>query len=262
MKVTVLASGSKGNATYIETNEVKILIDAGISYRQIKNRLEQHDLDVNLLDAVLITHEHNDHIAGLDVLLKRTDAHCFITAKTYDGLYFKTKDNVNPNRIRMIDPYEAFTLGDLEIYPFPVSHDASDAVGYILKQGDKKIVFVTDTGYLPAKDFTLLENADLYIFESNYDVTMLFTSNRPFYLKQRIDSVKGHMSNTDSAYNMTNLVGPNTKRIILIHPSRECNTKELAIQTYKEVFTDYDMDIDKYQIIVATQDIPTEIVEI
>lgn len=260
MKMTVLASGSKGNATYIETETTKILIDCGISYRQIKNRAASLNLDLSDLDAILITHEHGDHIAGLDVTLKNIDTTCYVTEETHGSMYFKTKDNVSARQIRFITPHETFTVGDIECYPFSVSHDASDAVGYVLYAEGKKIVFATDIGYLPAKDFELLENATAYIFEANYDVTLLFTSARPFYLKQRIDSVKGHMSNNDSAYNMTKLVGTNTKQITLIHPSRECNTKEKVLETYEEIFEDYGMSIEPYNIVVATQDVPTPLV--
>lgn len=262
MKFIVLASGSKGNSTFFEINGTKFLIDCGISYKQIVTRSNQSGIELEDLDAVLITHEHTDHVAGLDVLLKRTNANCYVSEHTYDSLYFKVKDNVRPERMQFITPNESFQLNGIEIYPFSVSHDASDAVGYIIHADGKKIVYATDIGYLPAKDFELLENADAYIFESNYDVTMLFTSKRPFYLKQRIDSVKGHMSNTDSAYNMTKLVGSRTKQIVLVHPSRECNTKEKALETYYEVFQDYDLNPDDYNIQVAHQDIPTDIFEL
>jgi phosphoribosyl 1,2-cyclic phosphodiesterase len=148
------------------------------------------------------------------------------------------------------------------VYPLSISHDASDAVGYVIYHKDKKLVYITDIGYLPQKDYELLSNADMYVFESNYDVTLLFTSNRPFYLKQRIDSVKGHLSNTDSAYNLAQLVGPNTRHIILAHPSRECNTKELALETINEVFAEYGIDQSNMTIEVATQDIPTTLYEL
>ena len=104
--------------------------------------------------------------------------------------------------------------------------------------------------------------ADIYIFESNYDVTMLFTSSRPFYLKQRIDSVKGHMSNTDSAYNLAQLVRDNTSHIILAHRSRECNTDELVRQTYSDVFQEYVISLDRFEVVVAHQDIPTKLFEL
>ena len=262
MKFSVIGSGSKGNVTYLETNNTKILIDCGLSFKQINVRLKSHDLNLDNLDGVFITHEHTDHVAGLDVLLRKVDTKAFMTEITYDSLKYKVKENVSVSKISFVTPYEKQVINDCEILPFSISHDASDAVGYVIYAEDKKIVYITDTGYLPVKDYELLENADAYVFESNYDVTMLFTSDRPFYLKQRIDSVKGHLSNNDSAYNMVKLVGENTKQIVLAHPSRECNTKEAATNTYNEVFNDYGLKITDYNLVVATQDIPTKLFEI
>lgn len=262
MKITVLGSGSKGNVTYLQHNDTKILIDCGLSYRQITTRLATHDLSLDDLDGILVTHEHSDHVAGLNVTLKRVAASLYVTKETYESFYYKYAENIRDEVVKHITPYHEFTIKDLTIYPLSISHDASDAVGYIIKYDDKKIVYITDIGYLPRKDHELLMDADAYIFESNYDVTLLFTSNRPFYLKQRIDSVKGHMSNNDSAYNLAQLVGPSTKNIILAHPSRECNTKELALETIVGVFNEYGIDTSNMTIEVATQDIPTSIKEL
>ena len=261
MKLTVLGSGSKGNTTYLELENTKILIDCGLSFRQIKKRLEDNNLDLDNLEGVLITHEHTDHIAGLNVLLKNTNTQTFLTEETYESFYYKHSENINDSNLSFIEPHTEFMVGDVKIYPLSISHDASDALGYIIYGENKKIVYITDIGYLPKKDHEILKNADIYVFESNYDVTMLFTSNRPFYLKQRIDGVKGHMSNTDSAYNLSQLVGDKTKHIILAHPSRECNTAQLASDTLKEVFSDYGLNVSDYNIIVANQDIPTPVIK-
>ena len=240
----------------------KILIDCGLSFKQINVRLKSQDLSLLDLDGVLITHEHSDHVAGLDVLLRKIDTKVYMTETTFDSLNYKVKENLSQSQVSFITPFEKLIINDCEILPFSISHDASDAVGYVIYAEGKKVVYITDIGYLPVKDFELLENADAYVFESNYDVTMLFTSDRPFYLKQRIDSVKGHMSNNDSAYNMAKLVGDNTKQIVLAHPSRECNLPEVAIETYNEVFNDYGLKITDYNLVVATQDIPTKLFEI
>ena len=259
MKITILASGSGGNVTYLESNNTKILIDCGITYKQITTRLKTHDLNLDNIAGILITHEHTDHIKGLDVTLRRHDTMCYVTEETHNGMYYKAKDNLHPSKITHIVTNEPFMINDIEITPFSISHDASDAVGYIIKAEDKMVVYVTDIGYLPARDHDMLRNADMYIFESNYDVTMLFTSARPFYLKQRIDSVKGHMSNNDSAYNLAQLVGDKTKQIVLAHRSRECNSDEHVLTTSNEVFTDYGLDINDYNLVVAKQDYPTQL---
>ncbi|AIO18686.1 Putative metallo-hydrolase YycJ [Candidatus Izimaplasma bacterium HR1] len=262
MKITVLASGSGGNATFLEVNNTKILIDCGISFRQINQRLSQRDLTIENLDGILITHEHGDHIKGLDVSLRKLDTVCYLTKDTFEGMYYKVKDNLHPSKLKYITPYESFMINEVEILPISISHDSSDAVGYIIKYKEEKLVYITDIGYLPNRDHELLKNANMYVFESNYDITLLFTSNRPFYLKQRIDSVKGHMSNNDSAYNLAQLVGDKTKQIVLAHRSKECNTNEQALETYNEVFKEYGLNIKDYNIEVAHQDIPSETYEI
>ncbi len=261
MKLCVLASGSKGNVTYFETNNTKILIDCGLSYKQLQKRLADNNLSIETMDGVVITHEHTDHVLGIDVLLKRIDTVCYLTEKTYDALHPKIKQNIQVDQTIFITPNEKFMINDCELLPIKVSHDAKDTVGYVIYAEGKKIVYLTDIGYLPVNDLEILANADFYVFESNYDITMLFTSDRPFYLKQRIDSVKGHMSNNDSAYNMTKLVGNKTKNIILAHPSRECNLATVALQTYDEVFKDYGLKIEDYNLVVASQDIPTKVYE-
>ncbi len=262
MKFTILASGSGGNVTYLESGDTTLLIDCGITYRQIVQRLRQHDLKLDNLSAILITHEHTDHIKGLDVTLRRHDAACYMTAATYDGIHPRQKSNYNVAQIAFVDAFEPFSINDITVTPFRISHDASDAVGYRIEAEGRTLVYATDIGYLPKRDYDLIRNADVYIFESNYDVTMLFTSSRPFYLKQRIDSVKGHMSNADSAYNMAQLVGPRTKQIVLAHRSRECNTDDLVIETYNEVFREYGLDIAEYHLVVAKQDEPTTLFEL
>lgn len=260
MKIVVLGSGSKGNTTYIELDNTKILIDTGLSFKQVNKRLSDIELNLTGLEGILITHEHTDHILGLNVLLKNIATTCYITEETFESMHYRHRENINRDQLQHIEPHQEFIIGNIRVFPLSISHDSSDALGYVLYAEDKKIVYITDIGYLPKKDHELLKNADTYIFESNYDVTMLFTSKRPFYLKQRIDGVKGHMSNTDSAYNLSQLVGDKTKNIILAHPSRECNTKEKATDTLKEVFSDYGLNVSDYNIIVATQDIPTDIV--
>ncbi len=260
MKISVLASGSKGNATYINDDEHTYLIDCGLTYRQLTKRLDDIGLNLNKLNAILLTHEHHDHIQGLNVLLKRHPSiTAYMTKNTFDAMPLKIKDNLDINQITFITPYEPFQINKLNIHPFSISHDASDAVGYVVKGKIVKLVYATDIGYLPNRDHDLLIGADMYIFEANYDVTMLYTSKRPYYLKRRIDSVKGHMSNVDSAYSMANLVRNNTKYIVLAHRSLECNTDEDVISTYEEIFTDQGLTFSDYNITVAKQDEPTKI---
>ncbi len=256
MEITVLASGSKGNCTVIKTDAITLLIDAGISFKRIKGLLAVQGIDSLTLDAVLLTHEHIDHVKGLERVLKETPAMLYATTATFKHLQNKTTKVINPNKHQPIINGTPFMLGDLVITPMRVSHDAVDALGFVIQEGDKTLVYMTDLGYLPIEDYPAIMNADMYIFEANYDVSLLFSSSRPHYLKRRIDSVRGHMSNTDSAYHMCHLIGPRTKTIVLAHPSEECNTARHVLATYREVFQDYDRNLDDYEVIVAKQHEP------
>ncbi|MFH5881981.1 MBL fold metallo-hydrolase [Liberiplasma polymorphum] len=262
MKIIVLASGSKGNATYIETKHSKLLIDAGISFRQMKLKLLEHQINIETLDAVLLTHEHSDHAKGLPTLLKYTRTMLYTLEDTFNHLYHKTTYDLSYTQFSKITQNQSFRINDLKITPIPVSHDAVSTVGFILEENDTKLVYMTDVGYLPTEDYPKIENATGYIFEANYDVSLLFSSARPYYLKKRIDSISGHLSNADSAYHLSRVVGEKTKLIILAHPSDECNTEHHVMTTLLEVFNSYAIDVNRFEIIVAKQQVSTKMIEI
>jgi len=256
MQITVLASGSKGNCTYIESKRTKLLIDAGVSYRQIRLRMGQKAPALHELDALFLTHEHSDHTKGLYQTIKHTSVPIYTARETYRAIA-PLLDIPHENVDIVADV--PFMFSDLIITPIKTSHDAAHSLGFIIQEDDKRLVYITDTGFLQEEEFHKIKNADAYVMESNYDVAMLFDSARPYYLKKRIDSVKGHLSNADSAYYLTQLVGYRTKAIILAHPSQECNTEACALDTLTDVFTAYEKDPKAYDIRVARQQeaIPT-----
>lgn len=225
MKVMVLSSGSKGNTTYIETNKIKILLDAGNSCKYITNKLEKINVSLNMLDAILLTHTHSDHVNGLKVLSKKIDCPIYMTEGIHKELEYIENYKLIENNI--------IEIGDLVINVIKTSHDAPDSVGYIFSCGNKSLVYITDTGYINKKYFDILSNKNMYIFESNHDVEMLTNGTYPFELKKRILSDKGHLSNYDSARYLARFIGNNTKYILLAHLSEENNTKELALNTLK-----------------------------
>lgn len=252
MKVVVLSSGSKGNTTFIESNGYRILIDAGNTCKYIVSSLEKIGVDVNSINAILITHTHVDHIYGLKTLIKKIDACVYITEKMYKDLNFLSnykfinEDNIN--------------IGCFNIDVIKTSHDADDSVGYVINDGNKSLAYITDTGYINRKYFNLLTNKNMYVFESNHDVEMLNNSSYPFVTRQRILSDKGHLSNHDSAKYLATLVGNDTSIIILIHLSQENNTEELAYKTLSDKFLKENI-IGK-KIIVSKQNQRTELLEI
>lgn len=225
MKVMVLSSGSKGNTTYVETNDVKLLIDAGNSCKYISNKLESINISLEDLDAILLTHTHSDHVNGLKILSKKINCPIYMTEGIHKELEYIENYKLIEN--------DVFELGDLVINVIKTSHDAPDSVGYILNNKNKSLVYITDTGYINRKYFDMLSNRSMYIFESNHDVEMLTNGTYPFDLKKRILSDKGHLSNYDSAKYLAKFIGDDTKYVLLAHLSEENNTKELALDTLK-----------------------------
>ena len=252
MKVSVLSSGSKGNTTYIETKETRILIDAGNSSKYIIEKLQELDVDPSTIDAILITHVHSDHIKGLQVLIKKIKCPVYITKKMYPYLDFLTN--------YCFIEKETINIKDIEINVIKTSHDTEDSVGYIVNNNNKSVVYITDTGYINKKYYDLLTNRTIYIFESNHDIEMLNNGRYPFELRQRILSDKGHLSNYDSAKYLSKFIGKDTKEIILAHLSEENNTEELALKTLNERLLKEDITFNK--IIIARQNEKTELINV
>jgi len=252
MKVKVLSSGSKGNTTYIETEQTKILIDLGNTCKYVKEKLERLNVDPKSLDAILITHTHDDHIKGLKVFEKKYNIKVYIAPKMKEYLnYIENYEIVTENIIK---------IKDIEINIIKTSHDAEDSRGYIINNKEKSIVYITDTGYINNKYFDLLKNRDIYIMESNHDVELLNSGPYPFQLRQRILGDKGHLSNYDSSKYLSEFIGNKTKCIMLAHLSEENNTKDLAYNTLIERLKSKNQNVDK--IIIATQNEETELIEI
>lgn len=232
MKVCVLASGSKGNATYIENNNHKILIDIGITYKDLEKRLNEINIDPKDIDTVLITHAHSDHVKGLGVFYNKVKPNIFMTSKTYSEITERVRN--------MIKEYtelpDKFNIDSINITTFMLSHDV-ECHGYILEDESKSIVYITDTGYLNQKYYPLLSNKNLYIFESNHDPAMNMKSKKPKQLRDRVISDYGHLSNNQASYALSKIVGNDTSYILLAHLSEDDNTEELALKTLNETFT-------------------------
>lgn len=252
MKIKVLASGSKGNCSLIETASTRFLIDIGITYQRLKKELAKMNLNLNDIDAILLTHAHNDHTSGLKVLLKHT------TFKIYtnkDIIKELTLD-IDKERIELYD--SIMHLNNTELTIFKTSHDAKGSVGFLITDDESSLVYITDTGYLNCKYFPLLTNKNIYYIESNHDEKMLMDGPYPYYLKQRILSDEGHLSNDRTAKYLKKLVGDATKYIILAHLSEHNNKEEIAYNTSREALKDRE-DI---KIVVAKQNEALEEIEV
>lgn len=242
MLVSVLASGSEGNSTYVETDDVKLLIDLGMNTKYIKEKLEELGIDPSEIDYVFMTHSHKDHTGALPVFIKR-----------YKTKVVATKDTLKD--IECLNGYDNLIVTDEKIKVnntiidnFKLSHDSDDIRGYLIEDKDSSMVYMTDTGYLNQKHFKKLYNKNLYIMEANHDIEMLINGKYPKWLRERILSDKGHLSNNASGFYLSKLIGPDTKKVILAHLSKENNTSEKAKKTVLDTLKEYEIDFKNIDI--------------
>jgi len=245
MKTIILGSGSKGNSTLLIENNLKILIDVGFSYPKMKMLLEQNNYDPSMIDGILITHTHKDHISGLSTFVKKNNVKVYVNEIIFQEL----SKTIDENNLILID--NEFNIGNLYITTIKTSHDSDGSVGFVIENDNKSIVYITDTGYINQKNLKKLVNKNLYIFESNHDVSMLMNGPYPYILKQRVLSDKGHLSNELAGTYLRDIIGINTKKIVLAHLSETNNCVELAINTNREIIGD---KINNIELLVALQD--------
>ncbi len=245
MKVAVLASGSKGNCTYLETKNHKILIDVGMPLKYVETKLLELNINPKEIDMVLLTHNHNDHISGLNTFIKKYNPTVYLTKELNSYLGVKNSFLLEKKQ----------EINELNIKVIKTSHDAGDSVGFIFEEKKSSLVYITDTGYINVKYKEELKNRSFYIVESNHDVEMLMNSSYRYDLKVRILGDRGHLSNKMAAEYLADFIGDNTKKIILAHLSEENNTKELAYNEAKSLVPNVD-------IVVACQKERTELFEI
>lgn len=231
-KYSILASGSTGNSFYLETLEKKILVDAGLSGKKITSLLAEIDRDPSDLDAILVTHEHKDHIHGVGVLARKYGMDIYANEKTWQIMDSKNMlGKIDNSQKHVFSRDKLLTFGDIDIESFGVSHDAIDPQFYRFMKDGKSFVMLTDTGYVSDRMAGIIENADGYLIESNHDVEILRAGSYPWSTKQRILSDQGHLCNEDGADAMIRTIGNKTKKIYLGHLSKENNIKELAHMT-------------------------------
>lgn len=243
-KVSVLASGSSGNSLYVETGQKRILVDAGLSGKKITGLLEQIGRKPDDLDAILVTHEHRDHIHGVGVLARKYKLDVYANEKTWQAMEPLIGD-VSFEQKNIFNMGQVMTLGDIDIESFGVSHDAADPQFYQFHKDNKSFVVLTDTGYCSDRVRGIIKNADGYLMESNHDLAMLRMGKYPWSTKQRILSDKGHLSNEDGASVALDVIGNKTKRIYLGHLSKENNLKEIAHMTMTDTLIKNDVDTFK-----------------
>ncbi len=241
MLVSVLCSGSKGNCTLIRTKTANFLIDAGSTAKNINEKLKENNLSLKDINYILLSHTHKDHTSALNVIVKKYNPTIILSEIMYNDLEFLNDyDNIMFLKDNLV-------IGEVLIENIKTSHDASDSRGYIITEGSSSLVQITDTGYLNQKYFSKLQNKNLYIMESNHNLEMLLNGRYPKWLKARVASDVGHLSNESSAFYLSKLIGKDTKKIILAHLSEENNTPELALETLKNELIDHNIEFTNYE---------------
>lgn len=234
MELCSIASGSSGNCICVGTDESHLLVDAGISGKRIEAGLNSVGLKTGEMEAILITHEHIDHIAGLGVLARRYGLPVYGTKGTLDAiLSVKSVGRIDESLLHPVVPEQDFQIGDMTVHPVSISHDAADPVAYIVKKDSHKIGVITDLGIYDDSLVEKLQELDILLLEANHDVRMLQTGRYPYPLKQRILGDRGHLSNVLSGRLLGRLLHDKFHAVVLGHLSQENNLAELAYETVR-----------------------------
>ncbi|GAB1477364.1 MBL fold metallo-hydrolase [Bacillota bacterium] len=239
------ASGSSGNCYLVKSDTTAILVDAGISTKKIISGLTQMEIEGDKVTAILLTHEHSDHVKSLSTLMRRLKG---LTAYANVDTWAVINQEIDPLRMRNFKTGQAFQIGDIRVNSFRIYHDAADPVGYSFFKDGKQISILTDTGCVADDTMDEIREADLLILEANHDVDMLKIGRYPWFLKQRILGDYGHLSNESAGKILVRLLSERKKdrRILLAHLSRENNFPEMAYQTVKNILEEYNFFIGKH----------------
>jgi len=234
MRLCVLASGSKGNCTFIEGDNTRILIDCGLSKAEIERRLTTIGIDPSSINSILITHEHSDHIAGLNNFAKKYNCKVFAHPATWNAMEKKVADIKTSNCFSITE--RDFSINELDIQAFGLSHDSAYCLGYSVLNANKKVSQATDLGYIDDSIISQLADSSLVVLEANHDIERLMINPRyPLYLKQRILSNHGHLNNKDSALAVLKMLGYGIRGLVCAHLSEENNTPDLVLNALNNV---------------------------
>lgn len=248
IKICSLGSGSKGNCVLISNGKNNLLLDAGLNPNVILKKLRELGLELTDIDALLITHEHDDHVKSVEMLSP------FLPVYSHpDTLEQVVKRHPIPLKHLCEAEETEFSIGTFDIQPFRVSHDAAHPYGYSVKDWESKFTYATDTGYVSKGMMNIARGSDIVMLESNHDAELLLRGNYPEYLKRRILSEKGHLNNAESARTALDLIKSGAKKIVLAHISEQNNLNELAYWTSKNFIRSNGIEDGEYELKLATQ---------
>lgn len=257
-----LSSGSSGNCYYLGNEFHGILIDAGISASSIRKFLKELNISMQTIMGVLITHDHVDHIRGLQVLARKNNIPVFTTAKIWEGI-LTPYVNISRDCIREIPLQQKFHLAGFDIEAFPVFHDTPETIGFHICGGGKKITIATDLGHICETAAPYMKEANLLVIESNYDELMLENGKYPYYLKTRIKSDNGHLGNHQTSAFLADIINENLSHICLAHLSKNNNTPEIALSSFLNTLSERGIQlIGNQHISVLKRNVPTEMIRL
>lgn len=256
MKLAILGSGSRGNSIFLETDSIKLLIDAGFSGKKIEEQLKKIGEKIEDIDGIFITHEHGDHIQGAGIISRKYGIPIYITKESYEAGILKLGKLKNEH-VRFIEGQ--FWVGDSAVYPFDVMHDAERTIGFRIEESKgSKVAIATDIGYIDNTVREAFKDVDVMIIESNYDYTTLMQCSYPWELKSRVKGRNGHLSNTDAARFIREMYHPNLKKVFLAHMSKDSNDPKIA---WDSVLDELIRNRIKLSLEIAHQDLCTEMIE-
>ena len=256
-----LYSGSSGNSLLVETENTKLLIDAGVSSKKIETALQDIHIEASSINGILVTHEHTDHVQGLGTISKKFDLPVFVNQETLDAMP-KQKDKIASKNIKTFKIADKFSIGDLEIKPFSIPHDAANPCGFNIWKENKKISIATDIGQMTNSILKELEESLFILLEANYDPDVLRCSSYPFPLKNRIAGPTGHLSNEMAGKTISHLLKSGLKNAMLGHLSKESNFPELAYQTVIDELISNHYDENTLNLSVASRNLHSKLITI
>jgi phosphoribosyl 1,2-cyclic phosphodiesterase len=261
VSVSVLASGSRGNTALVESSNARILVDAGISCRETFKRVKSLGREPREISAILITHEHSDHVYGLATIAKKLKVPVFMTGATHQAWSRSLRDDSGETpqlaKLEIFLAGRSFQIADITVTPFTIPHDAADPVGFTFRAEGTKLAIATDLGYMPASVCDHLRGCDVLIIESNHDLEMLRAGAYPWSVKQRVMSRVGHLSNESLAQFFAQNYDGGASYIVLAHLSEQNNHPEIALRAAENALGPQ-MTLIRNRVMLAAQNAPTE----